>query len=102
MAAHAATLVPGGNVSGTWDAAGSPYLVMGDITVPVGFVLNIEDTGAGTVDVTIRSHTGEAQTVSGVEALSGGEPAGCTSLRTILASTARTSKSMSGGAIRPS
>jgi len=37
-----ATTVPGGNVSGTWDAAGSPYLIEGDITVPAGQTLTIE------------------------------------------------------------
>jgi PKD repeat protein len=38
----AATTVPGGNVSGTWDASGSPYLIDGDITVPAGQTLTIE------------------------------------------------------------
>jgi PKD repeat protein len=38
----AATTVPGGNVSGTWDMAGSPYLVNGNITVPAGGTLTIE------------------------------------------------------------
>ncbi|MGD8403219.1 MAG: PKD domain-containing protein [Anaerolineales bacterium] len=37
-----ATTVPGGNVSGTWDASGSPYLIDGDITVPAGQTLTIE------------------------------------------------------------
>ncbi len=32
----AASTIPGGNVSGTWDVAGSPYLIDGDITVPAG------------------------------------------------------------------
>jgi hypothetical protein len=32
----AATTVPGGDVSGTWTASGSPYLVEGDLTVPSG------------------------------------------------------------------
>ncbi len=35
------TPVPTGNVSGTWTAENSPYLVAGDITVPDGSVLNI-------------------------------------------------------------
>jgi parallel beta-helix repeat protein len=38
----AATTIPGGNVSGTWDASGSPYLIDGDITVPAGQTLTIE------------------------------------------------------------
>jgi predicted outer membrane repeat protein len=32
----AQTTVPGGNVSGTWTAAGSPYNIQGDITIPSG------------------------------------------------------------------
>jgi hypothetical protein len=28
------TPVPGGNVSGTWTLAGSPYLINGEITIP--------------------------------------------------------------------
>jgi len=31
--ASADTIIPGGSVSGTWDAAGSPYIVQGDITI---------------------------------------------------------------------
>lgn len=38
----ATTTVPGGAVSGTWDVAGSTYLVEGDITVLVGQTLTIE------------------------------------------------------------
>ena len=38
----AATTIPGGNVSGTWDASGSPYLIEGDITVQAGQTLTIE------------------------------------------------------------
>lgn len=37
-----ATDVPGGNVSGTWTAAGSPYNILGDITVPAGQNLMLE------------------------------------------------------------
>ncbi len=37
-----ATDVPGGNVSGTWTAAGSPYNILGDVTVPAGESLTIE------------------------------------------------------------
>jgi PKD repeat protein len=38
----AATIIAGGNVSGTWGVAGSPYLIEGDITVPTGATLTIE------------------------------------------------------------
>jgi len=38
----AATPIPGGEVSGTWDVSGSPYLIDGDITVPAGQTLTIE------------------------------------------------------------
>ncbi len=38
----AATSVPGGEVSGTWTLANSPYLIDGDITVPAGETLSIE------------------------------------------------------------
>jgi hypothetical protein len=38
----AQTVIPGGNVSGTWNLAGSPYLVEGEITVPTGQTLTIE------------------------------------------------------------
>ena len=37
-----ATTIAGGDVSGTWDAAGSPYLIDGDITIPTGATLTIE------------------------------------------------------------
>jgi len=36
------TNVPEGNVSGTWDLAGSPYLINGDITLPSAEMLVIE------------------------------------------------------------
>jgi len=36
------TTIYGGNVSGTWDVAGSPYRVEGDITVPAGGTLTID------------------------------------------------------------
>ena len=38
----AATTISGGDVSGTWTAAGSPYRINGDITVPAGPTLTIE------------------------------------------------------------
>ena len=38
----AGTAIAGGNVSGTWEVAGSPYLVNGNITVPSGATLTIE------------------------------------------------------------
>ena len=34
--------IPGGDVFGTWDASGSPYLIDGDITIPTGATLTIE------------------------------------------------------------
>ena len=38
-----ATLIPGGNLfTQTWTAAGSPYQVQGDITIPAGVTLTIE------------------------------------------------------------
>ena len=36
------TVIPTGNVSGTWTKAGSPYLVEGEITIPDGETLTIE------------------------------------------------------------
>lgn len=40
--ASADTIIPGGNVSGTWTTAGSPYLVQGDITIHADSTLIIE------------------------------------------------------------
>lgn len=36
------TTIPSGNVSGTWTKAGSPYKIMGEITVPKGSTLVLE------------------------------------------------------------
>jgi hypothetical protein len=38
----ASTTIPGGNVSGSWTAAGSPYEVEGHIAIPADQTLNIE------------------------------------------------------------
>lgn len=40
--ASADTIIPGGYVSGTWTAAGSPYNVQGNITIHADSILNIE------------------------------------------------------------
>jgi hypothetical protein len=42
ITAHCQTSIPGGNVSGTWNLAGSPYLIQGSIMVPNGSTLTIE------------------------------------------------------------
>ncbi len=39
---YAQTTVPGGNVSGVWTAPGSPYLIEGDIHVPMDSTLTID------------------------------------------------------------
>ena len=55
-AAGADTIKAGGNViNETWTAAGSPYIVQGDLTVPVGSTLTIQ---AGTV---IKAVNGDSQ-----------------------------------------
>lgn len=41
-ALYAQTIIPEGNVSGTWSAAGSPYHITGNITVPDGQTLIIQ------------------------------------------------------------
>jgi len=38
----AETIIPGGDVDGIWDATGSPYIVGGDITVPLNETLIID------------------------------------------------------------
>ncbi|HBQ18170.1 MAG TPA: hypothetical protein DEF51_45955, partial [Myxococcales bacterium] len=40
--AEAQTMIPGGTVFGTWTAAGSPYIVQGDVTVPGTTTLTIQ------------------------------------------------------------
>lgn len=50
--AIAQTTIPGGNVSGTWEASGSPYLIEGEITIPSGDSLVIEPG----VDVIFQGH----------------------------------------------
>src|ERR1035437_9573379 len=40
--AYADTIIPGGAVSGTWNAAGSPYIVQSNITVTLGTGLTID------------------------------------------------------------
>ncbi len=54
--ALAQTAVPAGNLVGsqTWNAAGSPYTLAGDVTVPAGITLSIQ---AGTV---VRMGTGDS------------------------------------------
>jgi parallel beta-helix repeat protein len=39
---YAQTIIPAGNVSGTWTPGGSPYLIEGAIMIPNGSTLNIE------------------------------------------------------------
>jgi parallel beta-helix repeat protein len=48
----AQTIIPPGNVSGTWTATGSPYLIMGEITVPTGQTLTIQPE----VEVIFQGH----------------------------------------------
>ncbi|TKJ39861.1 hypothetical protein CEE37_11325 [candidate division LCP-89 bacterium B3_LCP] len=49
---HSQTTIPGGNVSGTWEAAGSPYLIEGEITIISSDTLLIEPG----VDVIFQGH----------------------------------------------
>ncbi|TKJ41666.1 hypothetical protein CEE37_03615 [candidate division LCP-89 bacterium B3_LCP] len=51
-AVSAQTIIPGGDVSGTWEAVGSPYLIEGEITVPADSILNIEPG----VEVNFQGH----------------------------------------------
>ncbi len=39
---NAQTIIPPGDVSGTWTLGGSPYLINGEITIPNGLTLTIE------------------------------------------------------------
>jgi hypothetical protein len=52
LTVSAQTIIPGGNVSGTWPASGSPYLIEGEINIPDGQQLTI-DPG---VDVIFQGH----------------------------------------------
>jgi hypothetical protein len=49
---YSETIIPGGYVSGTWTAAGSPYLIQGDITVHTDSTLNIQPG----VEVNFQGH----------------------------------------------
>jgi len=42
ISSHAQTQIPGGNVSGVWNLAGSPYEVLGDISIQATDSLIIE------------------------------------------------------------
>lgn len=46
------TVIPAGDVSGTWDVAGSPYFIDGEITIQSGDALQIEPG----VDVIFNAH----------------------------------------------
>lgn len=52
LTGFAQTIVPGGNVSGTWNTAGSPYLVQGEITIHADSTLIIESG----VEVIFQGH----------------------------------------------
>ena len=39
---NAQTVIPPGDVSGTWAVGGSPYEIQGEITIPDGLTLTIE------------------------------------------------------------
>lgn len=61
------TIIPGGNVSGTWTTAGSPYHVTGNITVPSGQTLSI-DPG-----VIVKFDSALGMTVNGILLANGNE-----------------------------
>jgi hypothetical protein len=54
-AVYSATTVNGGEVAGTWNAAGSPYIVQGDILVPDGQGLTLDAT-SGAIVIDFRGH----------------------------------------------
>ncbi|MBL0060241.1 MAG: hypothetical protein IPP40_01790 [bacterium] len=53
LSLQAETIVPGGDVSGEWNLAGSPYLIQGNIQIPFSEALRI---GAG-VEVIFLGYT---------------------------------------------
>ncbi len=55
-ASHATTITGGSVINQTWTSAGSPYIVLGDVTIPSGAFLSI---GAGTT-VLFASTDGQA------------------------------------------
>ena len=50
--AHSQTVIPGGSVSGTWTASGSPYLIEGEIVINNRQTLTIESG----VEVIFQGH----------------------------------------------
>jgi hypothetical protein len=54
-AAYSATTITGGEVSGTWNAAGSPYNIQGEILVPDGQTLTL-DGSSGPVVIDFQGH----------------------------------------------
>lgn len=62
----AQTVIPGGNIiNQTWTAAGSPYTIQGDITIPAGSTLTIQ--AGTTVEAATTDASGSGQNTSRVE-----------------------------------